>query len=126
MQKKDLLLASKLPADPVSAPKKSTENSAVQVKKQKKLSWAENKELEGMEEAILLAEEEVKKLEELFQMPDFFAKHGAELPALQKSLNEAKEKCEALYVRWEELETKKAMLENSCGTITVSVEEEAQ
>ncbi|MBO5760833.1 MAG: ABC-F family ATP-binding cassette domain-containing protein, partial [Lentisphaeria bacterium] len=100
LQKKDLLLASKLPADPVSAPKKSTENSAVQVKKQKKLSWAENKELEGMEEAILLAEEEVKKLEEIFQMPDFFAKHGAELPALQKSLDEAKAKCEALYVRW--------------------------
>ncbi len=113
LQKKDLLLASKLPADPVSAPKKSTENSAVQVKKQKKLSWAENKELEGMEEAILLAEEEVKKLEEIFQMPDFFAKHGAELPALQKSLDEAKAKCEALYVRWEELENKKAMLEKN-------------
>ncbi|MBR2363973.1 MAG: ABC transporter ATP-binding protein, partial [Lentisphaeria bacterium] len=67
----------------------------------------------GMEEAIMLAEEEVARLENIFQEPDFFAKHGAELPSLQKALDEAKAKSEALYARWNELETKKAMLENS-------------
>ena len=111
LQKRDTLLAARGNNNSPPVPVKSQPAPAVQPKKQKKLSWAENKELEGMEEAIMLAEEEVSKLEEVFQDPDFFAKHGTELPALQKSLEEAKIRCESLYARWAELENKKAELE---------------
>ncbi len=111
LQKKDSLLAARGANNPAPVPVKSQPVPVVQPKKQKKLTWAENKELEGMEEAIMLAEEEVSKMEEVFQEPDFFAKHGAELPALQKSLEEAKSRCESLYARWAELENKKAELE---------------
>ena len=71
--------------------------------KSKKLSYKEQKELDGMEEAIMAAEEEIAALEEAFGDPDFYAKYGAESQKLQQQLSEAKAKCSALYTRWEEL-----------------------
>ena len=76
-------------------------------KEKKKLSWAENKELEGMEQAILEAETRVSELEAVFQTPDFYARHGHEAARLKEDLEEARRECERLYSRWEFLENKK-------------------
>ena len=72
--------------------------------KQRRLKWAEQKELEGMEEAIMKAEQEVADIETLFSLPDFHAKYGRQTAELTQKLNDAKAKVTALYARWEELE----------------------
>ena len=79
----------------------------------KKLSYAEQRELDGMEEAIANAEAKVEELETAFCDPELFAKRPKDVPALQAELEAAKESLEKLYARWEELENKKAALENA-------------
>ena len=70
----------------------------------RKLSWKEQRELEGMEAAILEAEERKEALQARLadpalytQSPDVAAKVGAEF-------REATEQVDALYARWAELE----------------------
>ena len=70
--------------------------------KPRKLTLAERKELEGMEEAILAAEEEVAKLEGKLADPEF-QKNFAEIPVVAAQLEEAKTVVVRLYDRWEEL-----------------------
>ncbi len=75
--------------------------------KQKKLSYMENKELETIEEKIIEAEEEVKKIEDIFMHPNFYELYATKTNELNKNLEEAKKQVKLLYDRWEELETKK-------------------
>lgn len=75
--------------------------------KPKKLSYMENKELETIEERIIEAEEEVKNIEDIFMLPNFYELYATRVNELNKSLEEAKIKVKALYDRWEELESKK-------------------
>jgi ATP-binding cassette subfamily F protein uup len=70
----------------------------------KKLTWKENKELETMEENILAAEAEVERIEAIFTAPDYHIKYAAMTNELTAELNQAKEKADQLYKRWEELE----------------------
>lgn len=70
----------------------------------RKLKWSEERELEGMEEAILAAEEKVGEIETRFAHPDFFAVHGHETAALGQELEAARDEVARLYARWEELE----------------------
>ena len=70
----------------------------------RKLKWAEERELEAMEDTILKAEENVTRLENIFNAPDFYEKHGDNWQALEAELKSAKEKVTSLYSRWEELE----------------------
>jgi ATP-binding cassette subfamily F protein uup len=72
--------------------------------KPRRLTLAERKELEGMEETILGAEEKVTALENQLNDPDFQAKNFNEIPALVENLEAEKAKVAALYARWEELE----------------------
>ena len=72
--------------------------------KPRKLTWKEKKELEGMEEAILVAEEEVSRIEGLFADPEFHSKHGNKTSELTLKMDQAKNKATELYTRWEELE----------------------
>ncbi|MBR0457993.1 MAG: ATP-binding cassette domain-containing protein [Victivallales bacterium] len=69
-----------------------------------KLKWAEQKELEAMEDTIAAAEEEVASLEALFTQPDFHQKYGRQTAELTAKLQTAKDKVSQLYARWEELE----------------------
>jgi len=78
---------------------------------QKKLSYKEARELEGMEEAILAADERVTEIEALFGDPDFFARHGGRTAELQAKLDAARAESARLYARWEELEAKRMELE---------------
>jgi ATP-binding cassette subfamily F protein uup len=73
------------------------------VTKPRKLTLTERKELEGMEEAILLAEEAVAELEAKLSDPEF-QKNYEEIPATVAKLDEAKATVVKLYARWEELE----------------------
>ncbi|WP_276741962.1 ABC-F family ATP-binding cassette domain-containing protein [Victivallis vadensis] len=82
-------------------------------KERRKLSYKEQRELDGMEEAIAAAEEKVSEIETCFSDPDFFAKYGSRAAELQRQLDDAKAECARLYERWDELESKRAALEDN-------------
>jgi ATP-binding cassette subfamily F protein uup len=69
----------------------------------RKLKWKEERELEGMEAAILAAEAEVVRLEEIFAAPDFYATHAADWQKLEADLKTARAHVTQLYARWEAL-----------------------
>jgi ATP-binding cassette subfamily F protein uup len=71
--------------------------------KPRKLTLAERKELESMEESILAAEDAVATLEAQLNDPDF-QKRYEEIPAKVAELDAAKARAAGLYARWEELE----------------------
>jgi ABC transport system ATP-binding/permease protein len=85
----------------ISQQKKTGVRTKPQVRK---LTWKESKELETMEQTILAAEETIARLERLFSMPDFYAKHGNEIDTLTQELADSKTEVERLYLRWHELE----------------------
>jgi len=74
----------------------------------RRLSFKEARELEGMEAAILVAEETIARIEALFAEPDFHRKHGQRTDALTAELAGEKQRLAALYDRWEELEALRA------------------
>ena len=73
-----------------------------------KLKWKEVKELQTIERDILLAEAEVKRIEDLFSAADFYENHGNRTDELTEELTAAKEAVERLYARWHELEELKS------------------
>src|SRR5271170_666406 len=79
-------------------------NAAAPKMKPRKLSFKEQRELEGMEALIHSVEAEVARIEGLFAQPDYFRKHAAQVNQLTDELEAAKEKVAKLYARWEELE----------------------
>ncbi len=76
--------------------------------KPRKMTWKEKNELEGMEAAILKAEEAVARIECLFADPEFHSKHSANTGELTSELEAAKKQGATLYARWEELEAIRA------------------
>jgi ATP-binding cassette subfamily F protein uup len=94
-----ILAASK--AAPVQAAKPSGP-------KPRKLSFKEQRELEGMEAQIHAVEAEVARIEGLFADPEFFRKNAAKVTELTTALDAAKEQVPKLYARWEELEAIRA------------------
>ncbi len=74
---------------------------------ERRLKWSEKKELEGMEEAILKAEQEVADIEALFLLPDFHQKYGKQTNELKERLEKGRAEVARLYARWEELESLK-------------------
>jgi len=69
----------------------------------KRLSFGEQRELDGMEQGILDAEADVTSWEEKLNDPAFYAARASEAPAAVKSLEAAKSHVARLYARWEEL-----------------------
>jgi ABC transport system ATP-binding/permease protein len=74
----------------------------------RKLSFKEARELEGMEAAILEAEENIARIEGLFTQPDFHREHGARTPELMAEVASEKARVARLYERWQELEAIRA------------------
>ncbi len=72
--------------------------------KPRKLTLKERNELDGMDSAILAAEQEVEMMELRLNDPEFQAKHFADIPRLVSELEQAKSAVSLLYKRWEELE----------------------
>ena len=83
-------------------------DAAAKAAKPRKLSFKEQRELDGMETQIHAVEAEVARIEDLFVDPEFFRKHAAKVNQLTHELDAAKEKVTALYSRWEELEAIRA------------------
>jgi len=79
--------------------------------KARKLSFSEQRELDGMEAQIHAVEAEVARIEGLFADPEFFRKHAAQVNQLTTELDAAKENVTKLYARWEELEVIKVAAE---------------
>ncbi len=82
--------------------------AAAQKPKPRKLSFKEQRELEGMEAQIHAVEAEVARIEGLFANPEFFRKHATQVHQLTTELDAAKEKVTQLYARWEVLEALRA------------------
>jgi ATP-binding cassette subfamily F protein uup len=80
--------------------------------KPRKLSFKEQRELDGMEAQIQAAEEEVARIEGLFASPDFHRTHATQTNQLMAELATAKEAAAQLYKRWEELEAIRAAAAN--------------
>jgi ATP-binding cassette subfamily F protein uup len=72
--------------------------------KTKKLTWKETKELESIENEIILAEDEVTRIENIFSSVDFHEKYSDKISELTQQFEQAKLKVKNLYDRWEELE----------------------
>jgi ATP-binding cassette subfamily F protein uup len=79
--------------------------------KARKLSFKEQRELDGIEDQIHAVEAEVARIEGLFAQPDFFRKHATQVNQLTDELEAAKERVAKLYARWEELERIKTAAE---------------
>ncbi len=81
----------------VPAKKSATkESSAISAKPAKKLSYKEQKELEGMESAILAVEQEISSVQKQLE-------ESKDQRVLYEKLGQLHEKLEALYSRWQYL-----------------------
>jgi ABC transport system ATP-binding/permease protein len=89
--------------DPPKLEEAGVAASASSRAKLRKLKWKEERELAGMENAILASEREVVRLEKLFAAPDFYAAHAADWQALERELRDARDMVTQLYARWEAL-----------------------
>jgi ATP-binding cassette subfamily F protein uup len=72
----------------------------------KRLTWNEQRELEGMESAILAAETRVEALQATVSDPAVLADHVRSREAFEQ-LAQAQHEVERLYARWAELDTKR-------------------
>src|SRR5204863_3015797 len=81
-------------------PGKPVKSGAPPVAKPRKLKWKEERELEGMEAAILAAEDEVARIEALFAKPDFYSTHAMDYSKFEVELRQARDDVARLYARW--------------------------
>jgi ATP-binding cassette subfamily F protein uup len=84
-------------------PAVSPEPSSPKPARPKKLTFKEQRELEGMEAAILAAEGRVHELETTLNDPEFHATRSREAHGLIAELEAAKKEVARLYERWQEL-----------------------
>ncbi len=70
----------------------------------RKLSYKEQRELEGIEAEIETAEAEAAKLEALLNDPQFYFTRAKEFPEFEAKHDAARARVAALYARWDELE----------------------
>jgi ATP-binding cassette subfamily F protein uup len=76
--------------------------------KARKLTWKETRELEGMEDTIAQAEQELAKYESTLADPAFFTTAGANVQATINAEEKQRKAVQGLYQRWEELEAMRA------------------
>jgi ABC transport system ATP-binding/permease protein len=72
----------------------------------KKLSYLESREMEGMEERILVAEQELEALRAAMQAPDVVS-DAVKLHETYQQMKAAEARVDELYARWAELEAKR-------------------
>lgn len=69
-----------------------------------KLNLAKLKELKKIERQIVEAEQEVTRREIAFSAPDFYEKYGDKITEMSLGLQQAKDRVNELYKKWESLE----------------------
>ncbi|MCQ2396895.1 MAG: ABC-F family ATP-binding cassette domain-containing protein [Lentisphaeria bacterium] len=95
-----------------AGPAKPQPQKSVAKPQRVRLTYKEQRELEGMEAAIMEAEEKVAEFEAIFADPNFHQKYGTRSVELTEQMNAAKADVEAKYARWEELAAKAAAASN--------------
>jgi ATP-binding cassette subfamily F protein uup len=75
--------------------------------KARKLTWKEERELEGLEGKIMELEEAVAAIEAQLGDPAFFVTRAAEAPGMIAEVDARKVEIQGMYARWEELEALK-------------------
>ncbi|HUC85919.1 MAG TPA: ATP-binding cassette domain-containing protein, partial [Candidatus Acidoferrales bacterium] len=93
----------------------NTQPKPAKSSKPRKLSFKEQRELEGMELQIQAADAEIARIESLFAQPDFHQIHGTQTEQLVADLATAREKLAQLYARWEVLEAVKTAAETKAA-----------
>ncbi|MBU6282303.1 ABC transporter ATP-binding protein, partial [bacterium] len=73
---------------------------------QRRLTWSEQRELDGMEATILEAEAELEKLGEAAADPDV-ATRADVLAERWRAVETARARVDSLYERWSQLEAKR-------------------
>ena len=91
----------RIAANNVPGPDKKNPPPVQEKSKPRKLSYREQKELDGMEDAVSAAEAAVARLEEIFSDPEFYSRYGSQSAQLQAELDAARTECANLYSRWE-------------------------
>jgi ATP-binding cassette subfamily F protein uup len=91
-------------ADAGARPAARAEAPAERSRKPGKLSFKEQRELDGIEAAISAAEERKASLEATLADPATYQRDGARVPQLKADLESAGAEVERLYARWQELE----------------------
>jgi len=84
----------------------NNQTSTINSSKPRKLSFKEQRELEGMEAAIMAAESRVQELETTLNDPQFHATRSREAVGMITELEKAKVEVTKLYERWEELSSR--------------------
>jgi len=92
--------------EPRAGPKGGTATapSRAQPRRPGKLSFKEQRELEGIEAAIVEVERRKATLEAALADPETYRKEGARVAALRSDLDAASGEVDRLYARWQELE----------------------
>ncbi len=87
------------PATPVTQPAAAAPRGKV-----RKLSFKEQRELDGIEDVILATETRVAEINALLNDPEFYITRSQEAAPLQAELDAGRLEVARLYARWEELE----------------------
>lgn len=90
-------------ASPPDERKGTAPSSGKPAARPRKLSFKEQRELDGMEEAIMVAEARVTELDALIHDPEFYSTRAKDAPAIVAQLDTAKADVARLYARWAEL-----------------------
>jgi ATP-binding cassette subfamily F protein uup len=72
-----------------------------------KLTWKEERELEGIDQTILQAESKLAELEAILSDPVFYKERASEAQSVQVECENQRRKIASLYERWEALEQKR-------------------
>ena len=72
-----------------------------------KLTWKEERELEGIDQTILQAESKLAELEAILSDPVFYKERASEAQSVQVECENQRGKVASLYERWEALEQKR-------------------
>jgi ATP-binding cassette subfamily F protein uup len=100
--------ATRADAPPAATAAADAAKASASASKKAKLTWAEERELEGIMDAIGSAEDRAAAVEAELAKPETFTDDGTKARALTADLEKAKSEAERLTARWEELEAKKS------------------
>jgi diketogulonate reductase-like aldo/keto reductase len=91
--------------------------------KARKLTWKEERELEGLEGKIMELEEAVAAIEAQLGDPAFFVTRAAEAPGMIAEVDARKVEIQGMYARWEELA---GLLDTALASADANAEAAAQ
>jgi ATP-binding cassette subfamily F protein uup len=103
--------------NPGAAPPQASAAAAQPKAKARKLSWKEERELEGMEATILTAEEALADFESKLNDPDFHLHSAHQVSETAAGMEAQRMRIEQLYARWEALNEIKAQSGQDATTI---------